>query len=154
MSINKLSLALGVALLALTACSSDTFIHHNGNMPTEERIAELKRGMSESEVMRLLGAPSSVVSLDKNTWIYMSYDVKKVAFFKPEEIGRDILKIQFDNNGKVVAVKRLSKAHGTEVVLNEDKTETLGQDPGLLQKTFGTLGTYSPFMPSPGSSGM
>lgn len=155
MSTNKLSLILCiVSIWALSACSSDTFIHHNGNMPSEERISELRRGMSEDEVLNLLGAPSSVVSLDKNTWIYMSCDVKKVAFFKPEEIDRDILKIQFSKNGEVIAVNRLSKAHGTEVVLSDDKTETLGQEPGLLQKTFGTLGTYSPFMPGPGSAGM
>ena len=155
MSTNKLSLIFSMILIStVAACSSDTFIHHNGNMPSEERISELRRGMSEEDVLSLLGAPSSVVSLDKNTWIYMSCDVKKVAFFKPEEIDRDILKIRFNENGKVIAVNRLSKAHGTEVVLSEDKTETLGQDPGLLQKTFGTLGTYSPFMSGPGSAGM
>ncbi len=154
MSINKFSLVLGAALFLTTACSSDTFISHNGNMPSDERISAVRPGATQNEVLSLLGAPSSVVSLDKNTWIYMSYDVKKVAFFKPEEVNRDVLKITFNDQGKVISVNRLDKENGEEVVICEDKTETLGQEPGLLQKTFGTLGTYSPFMSGPGGSNL
>ncbi len=154
MSINKFSLVLGAALFLTTACSSDTFISHNGNMPSDERISAVRPGATQNEVLSLLGAPSSVVSLDKNTWIYMSYDVKKVAFFKPEEVNRDVLKITFNDQGKVISVNRLDKENGEEVVICEDKTETLAQEPGLLQKTFGTLGTYSPFMSGPGGSNL
>ena len=73
----------------LSACSSaktnEWFVSHNGNMPSEERIAEVSEGDSQDKVLQVLGAPSTVVSFDKNTWIYMSSDIKRVAFFAPEE---------------------------------------------------------------------
>ena len=78
-----------------SACSSDLFITHNGNMPSNERIAQIRVGQSKSEILNILGSPSSVVSLDRNQWIYMSSDIKRVAFFAPKEVDRDVLTIQF-----------------------------------------------------------
>ena len=70
-------------------------------MPSEERIAKLSVGQYKEDVLENLGSPSSVVSLDQNTWIYMSADVEQVAFFKPEEVDRDILIVRFDEQNKV-----------------------------------------------------
>ena len=81
-------------------------------MPTNDRISQLKPGQSKEEVLSLLGAPSSVVSLDKNTWIYMSSEVKQVAFFKPTEIDRDVLTIKFDKYDQVADIDRLNKKNG------------------------------------------
>ena len=80
-----------------SACSSDLFITHNGNMPSNERIAQIRVGQSKSEILNILGSPSSVVSLDRNQWIYMSSDIKRVAFFAPKEVDRDVLTIQFND---------------------------------------------------------
>lgn len=149
MSINKMICTFS-ALALLGACSSATrdewFVTHNGNMPTNERIAKLEVGDSKDEVVRLLGAPSTVVSFDKNTWIYMSSDVKRVAFFAPEEVERDVLTIKFNDNDKVSDINRLTKNDGQEVAINEHKTETLGQEQGFFEKYFGGVGQYNPFM--------
>ena len=106
-------------------------------MPTNDRISQLKPGQSKEEVLSLLGAPSSVVSLDKNTWIYMSSEVKQVAFFKPTEIDRDVLTIKFDKYDQVADIDRLNKKNGTEVAVSTDATQTLGQEPGFFEKYFG-----------------
>lgn len=130
----------------LCSCACDElFVSHNGNMPTKERISQLKKGQSKEEVLSLLGAPSSVVSLDKNTWIYMSSEVKQVAFLKPTEISRDVLTIKFDKYDQVSDIDRLNKKHGTEVAISDDATQTLGQDPGFFEKYFGGVGQYMPF---------
>ena len=115
-------------------------------MPAEERIAQVQVGKSQEEVRNILGSPSTVVSFDRNTWIYMSSDVERVAFFAPEEVDRDILTIRFNDEGKVSEVSRLNKAHGQEVAVNEDKTEALGQEQGFFRKFFGGVGQYNPFM--------
>lgn len=142
--------ACSLALVLTTSCSStktdDWFVTHNGNMPTEERIAKVGVGASQDEVRQVLGAPSTVVSFDKNTWIYMSSDVKRVAFFAPEEINRDVLTIRFNDVNKVSEISRLGKAQGQEIAVNEDKTEALGQEQGFFSKFFGGVGQYNPFM--------
>lgn len=145
MSINKM---LFISLLTLslnTGCASEWFVTHNGNMPTSERISKVSVGQPKNEVQSLLGSPSTVVSLDQNTWIYMSSDIKRVAFFKPEEVSRDVLTIKFNKDDKVSEIKRLKKENGIEVAVSEEETPTLGQDPGFFQKYFGGVGQYMPF---------
>lgn len=148
MSTNKIiSLLLGVAFLS--ACSSakqeEWFVTHNGNMPSNERIEQIHNGSSQSEVIQILGAPSAVISLDKNTWIYMSSDVKRVAFFAPEETDRNILKITFNDAGNVSKIEKLTKENGKEITPSSDKTEVKGQNPGFFRKYFGGVGQYNPF---------
>lgn len=147
MSTNKFFLSCGL-ICFLTACSSaktdEWFVSHNGNMPSEERIAEVSEGDTQEEVLRTLGAPSTVVSFDRNTWIYMSSDIKRVAFFAPEEVNRDVLTIRFNDNGQVSSISRLGKENGQEIKISSDETEAPGQEPGFFRKYFGGVGQYNP----------
>ena len=147
MSINKVSILAFAALLSLSACSSNKewFVSHNGNMPSEERIDKLAIGQYKEDVLANLGTPSSIVSLDQNTWIYMSADVEQVAFFKPEEVDRDILIVRFDEQNKVKEIDRMSDEEGETVVVSEEETPTLGERPGFFKRVFGGVGAYSPF---------
>ena len=79
MSRSNFGLLSGCFLL-LSACASDVFLVHNGNMPTTDKIAELKVGQTRNEVESILGNPSMVSTLDENEWIYMSTTVKKLLF--------------------------------------------------------------------------
>ena len=148
MSINKLFFLSVFALCCTSGCASEWFVTHNGNMPTNERISRVNVGQSKQEIQQLLGTPSSVVSLDQNTWIYMSSDIKRVAFLQPEEISRDVLTIKFDKDGRVADIKRLKKENGREIMVSNDETPTLGQEPGFFEKYFGGVGQYMPFSPS------
>lgn len=154
MSINKIRLVSLMMLILVSACSNDLFLTHNGNMPSNEKIAQLKVGSTKNEVIHTLGSPSSIVSLDQNTWIYMSSDIKRMAFMAPEEVNRDVLTIQFNNAGKVENIDRLSKKNGIEIAISDDKTETLGNQPGFFEKFFGGIGNYSPFPTTIGSQNM
>ena len=145
MSINKIRFLGLLALFSICGCSNDLFLTHNGNMPSNERIAKVKVGDSKNQVISQLGSPSSVVSLDQNTWIYMSSDIKRVAFMAPKEVGRDVLTIEFDPKGKVENIKRLTKKDGVEVAVSEEKTDALGHQPGFFEKFFGGIGNYAPF---------
>lgn len=148
MSINK-ALFSGLLVCLLTACSRDLFISHNGNMPTNERIEQVKVGQSKNQVKSILGSPSSVVSFDKNTWIYMSSDIERIAFLAPKEVNRDILTIKFDEKDNVSDIARMSQKDGKQIAVNEDKTETMGQKQGFFKRFFGGVGRYMPF---PGGS--
>ena len=138
----------GFMFLALSACSSsktdEWFVTRNGNMPTEERISQISKGDNQDKVMQILGAPSTIVSLDKNTWIYMSSDIKRVAFFAPSEVKRDVLTIRFDDKGEVIEISRLDKDCGSEVKVSTDETEAPGEKLGFFRKYFGGVGQYNP----------
>ena len=147
MSTNKIVLGL-LCCMALGACSTakqnEWFVNHNGNMPSEERISKIKNGLTKDEVLQVLGSPSSVISFDENTWIYMSSDIKRVAFKKPEELKRDILRLRFNKDDKVVEIARLDKNDGKEIVPCNDKTEIKGENLGFFRKYFGGVGQYNP----------
>ncbi|MBQ7285335.1 MAG: outer membrane protein assembly factor BamE [Alphaproteobacteria bacterium] len=157
MSINKLMSACAIIAL-VSACSTqktnEWFVSHNGNMPSNERIEQIAKGDSQEKVRQILGSPSSVVSLDRNTWIYMSSDVKRVAFMVPEEVERDVLTIRFDDNGTVMELERLNKDNGNEVKISSDETEAPGEQLGFFRKYFGGVGQYSPFGGMGGSNSL
>ncbi len=143
MSINK-SIFLSLFVALTTSCSQDMFITHNGNMPINERISQVTEGQSKTQVQNILGTPSSIVSLDENTWIYMSSDIKRVAFFKPEEVNRDVLTIKFNNKDEVQEIQRMTKVNGKEITISEDKTVTVGHQPGFFERFFGGVTQFLP----------
>lgn len=145
MSINKICFICGLCVMFASACSSDMFVSNNGNMPSDERISQIRQGNTKQEVINIIGAPSSVVSLDQNTWIYMSSEIKRVAFMEPKEVSRDILTIEFSQDGKVENMQRLTKKNGKEISVSTDATKSMGHTPGFFEKFFGGVGGYSPF---------
>ena len=142
MSIRKI---LFISMLFLTsACSSDLFLVHNGNMPAQEKIDEIRLGQSKQDVMNILGAPSLTTGLSDDHWIYMASTTKKVAFFRPEELERKVLAISFDNN-KISKIEKLNLADGNKLPIDTDTTRTTEQEQGFFRKYFGGVGTYMPF---------
>ena len=74
----------------------------------------------------------------------MSSTLKKVAFFKPEEINREVLTISFDDNGKVTQISNYDKEDGSQIEISEQETPTQGHDIGFFKKYFGGVGAYMP----------
>ena len=93
MSINKVFFSTAAALMMLGACSNEYFIQTEGNMPTKDDIMQVKRGMPQSEVRKIMGSPSVISSLDHRTWIYMNSTMERMAFFEPEALERNVVAI-------------------------------------------------------------
>ena len=142
MSIRKIFF-LSISLV-LSACSNDLFFVHNGNMPANEKISEIRMGQSKQDVMNILGAPSLTTGLSDDHWIYMASTVKKVAFFRPEELDRKVLAISFDN-GQISKIEKLSLADGNNFKIDTHTTQTTEQEQGFFRKYFGGVGSYMPF---------
>ena len=138
----------GLFLFFVSACSSDVFLMHTGNMPTDDRINAIKVGQTQDDVRELLGSPSSVSSLDENEWVYMSSTLKKVAFLTPKIMDRDILTIRFDDKGKVQKITRFDEKDGVQIDPDKEETQSGGHNPGFFKKYFGGVGTFSPIGPT------
>lgn len=143
MSIRNLCL-LGLIVAFNTACSGSTFLVHNGNMPSPDKVSQVNIGQTRQEVAEILGSPSSISSFDGNTWVYMSSTLKKVAFFEPKELDRKVLSINFDDNGKVANISKYDKKDGKQIEISQQETQTKGHDIGFFKKYFGGVGAYIP----------
>lgn len=142
MSIRKMFFIL--TALVCSACSSDLFLKHNGNMPDENKIERISIGQDKNAVKDILGTPSSVTGLSDSHWIYMSSTQKKVAFFKPEEIERKILALTFEGE-KVSKIEKFDLADGNNISIDNDETQTANTNIGFFRKYFGGVGQYMPF---------
>lgn len=134
MSINKVFFSTAAALMMLGACSNEYFIQTEGNMPTKDDITQVKRGMPQSEVRKIMGSPSVISSLDHRTWIYMNSTMERMAFFEPEELDRNVVAIEFNHDGKVEKVVQLTKENGRNIAISKDENAGYGQRRNLYGK--------------------
>lgn len=142
------------ALLLIGGCSTDYFNQTEGNMPATKDIVALKKGMTKDEVRRIMGSPSVISSLDHRSWIYMNSTMKRVAFFKPEELERNIVAVEFNLDDKVEKVVQLTKENGREITIETDTTPVMGNEEGFMQKYFGGVGQYVPMQPTKANDGL
>ena len=153
MSINKVFFSTAAALMMLGACSNEYFIQTEGNMPTKDDIMQVKRGMPQSEVRKIMGSPSVISSLDHRTWIYMNSTMERMAFFEPEELDRNVVAIEFNHDGKVEKVVQLTKENGRNIAISKDETPVMGSEETFMEKYFGGVG-YMPIQPTKENNGL
>jgi outer membrane protein assembly factor BamE (lipoprotein component of BamABCDE complex) len=122
-------------------------------MPSKSDILEIKQGMSQEDVRELLGSPSAISSLDHRTWIYMNSTMKRMAFYEPEELERNVVAIEFDPEGKVIKLIELTKDNGKNIVISKDETPVMGTEQTFMEKYFGGVG-YMPIEPTKENNGL
>ena len=153
MSTHNIFFSSLLGILFLSACSTEYFNQTEGNMPTRADILSIKQGMSKEQVRDLLGSPSAISSLDHKTWIYMNTTMKRMAFFEPEELDRNVVAIEFDLDGKVKKITQLTKENGKDIIVSKDTTPVMGTDPTFMEKYFGGVG-YMPIQPTKENDGL
>jgi outer membrane protein assembly factor BamE (lipoprotein component of BamABCDE complex) len=153
MSTHNIVFSTLAGALMLSACSTDIFNHTEGNMPSKDDILAIKQGMSQQQVRDILGSPSAVSSLDHRTWIYMNSTMKRMAFFEPKELERNIVAIEFNHDGNVVKLIELTKENGNNVKISKDETPVMGTEQSFMEKYFGGVG-YMPVEPTKENNGL
>lgn len=153
MSINNMLFSTLTALFILSGCSTDYFNQTEGNMPSKSDIISLKKGMSQAEVRDIMGSPSVISSLDHRTWIYMNATMRRVAFFEPKELERNVVAIEFNREGNVEKVVQLTKENGKNITISSDETPVMGSEESFMEKYFGGVG-YMPIQPTKESDGL
>jgi len=97
MPIKKIASAL-LLTLSLSGCSSlyDTFVYQidvtQGNYIDNEKIAQLELGMSQEQIIFILGSPMLIDQFDSSKWYY-------IRFIKPggEKIQQEQILLTFTN---------------------------------------------------------
>jgi len=144
MSINKKIFFIAAFSLSISACSNLYILNETGNMPKASKIERITIGeTNERAVLQILGSPSTVNNFDTKSYIYMSSKIKSVAFFKPEEIEREVLTISFNKNNVVKKISRLNKQDGQEINITLDKTPTTGKELTAWEQIIGNIGRFN-----------
>jgi len=121
MPIKKIASALFLTL-SLSGCSSlyDTFVYQidvtQGNYIDEEKISQLEIGMSQEQVIFVLGSPMLIDQFDSSKWYYIRY-------IKPggEKIQQEQVLLTF-NNTLLVQIKQDNQIEKNPLVKPNRKT--------------------------------
>jgi outer membrane protein assembly factor BamE (lipoprotein component of BamABCDE complex) len=137
-------LALAALAAAASACSPN--IAHRGYLAKPGSFDQVRRGMAKSEVVGLLGSPSTTASanLSGDSYYYISSTTQQKAFLNPKEIDRQVIAIRFDGGDQVASFGQYGLEDGKIVDINTRKTPTRGRELTLLQQVFGNIGRPGP----------
>ncbi len=141
-----------LVLAGLTACAPIRDVR--GYVPDQEKIASVRVGGDTREsVQEKLGTPSSTATFGDPTWYYISTEQERYAFFQPDVTKRQILAIQFSDDGKVAEMRTYGVEDGQVIALVDRETPSRGKEMSFLQQMFGNMGALPPQAPGSRDSG-
>jgi outer membrane protein assembly factor BamE (lipoprotein component of BamABCDE complex) len=142
MKIAKNAFLAVVATTCLTACVPT--VSNRGNMPTPQDIARLQPGVtSRTDVLTLLGTPTSTSTFDKNIWYYIGQRTEQVSFFRPEVVAHQAIGVSFDNAGTLDAIVVSGKDKYNPVSPISKATPTAGKKLTLIEQMIGNVGRFN-----------
>ncbi len=138
-----LGICLGLAVLALAACS--TLVDNHGYVPTEDELARIEVGRDTREtVASIAGRPSSAGILSSSGWYYVKSTYETRLYRAPVEVDREVVAVSYDEDGFVSNIERFGLEDGQVVVLNRRVTEDNRAGIGFIRQLFGNLGNFNP----------
>jgi outer membrane protein assembly factor BamE (lipoprotein component of BamABCDE complex) len=131
-----------LASVLVAGCAKS--IEQRGNLPEQEKIAEIHPGSTtKDEVIKILGSPSSVSIFNEKSWYYISRRTGQIAFFDPNVIDQQVYIVNFDDQGIVKAVDHKSLDDGKEITPVARATPAPGRELSFLEQLIGNLGKFN-----------
>jgi len=130
---------LGVSIL-VAGCVPKVDVH--GYVPIAEDVASVAVGDAREGVLVRLGEPTTRGLEGSNAWYYISSKVRRVAFFAPREIEREIVAITFSGE-RVAQIERYGLADGRLIDLDRNVTVTDGRRLTFFEQFLGNVGNFS-----------
>jgi outer membrane protein assembly factor BamE (lipoprotein component of BamABCDE complex) len=136
--------AVTLGALTLGACAP-TVIKH-GHQFQDNDIQQVQTGMSNGQVMGLLGSPTTTATLNgAQTLYYISSTETQTAFFKPQETDRKVLAVSFTPLGSVERVSQYGLKDGKVINFSSNQTPNSARDENVVKQLFRKLGTKNLF---------
>jgi outer membrane protein assembly factor BamE (lipoprotein component of BamABCDE complex) len=136
---SRLLITGALFLAGLSACAPIRDVR--GYIPDEERIGDIQVGKDTRDtVQSKLGTPSSTAAFGDPVWYYISTEQERYAFFQPDVTKRQILAVEFSEEGKVTDMRKYGIEDGQVVALVDRETPSRGKEMTLLQQLFGNMG--------------
>lgn len=130
------------SLAAMSACSPTTRQH--GNLLKDYQIERVVTGVhTRTDVLRLLGSPTTQAPFDDKTWYYLGQETEKRGILDPEIIEERVVIVKFDEEGVVQSVEDVDTQR-LAIPYEQRKTKTHGNDLTVIQQLLGNLGRFNP----------
>jgi outer membrane protein assembly factor BamE (lipoprotein component of BamABCDE complex) len=134
--------ALSVALLLASslACCGEIVSTH-GSILQPDQVAQIKPGFTtQDQVRQWLGSPATTGALNQNRWVYVTSTMKDKPLEPNILTHRQVLVIDFDPSGTVVAVNQKTESDSKQIDPSAKITPTHGQSLGILDQIFQNIG--------------
>lgn len=143
-----LAVALISSAAVLTAGCSEQVLKH-GQHFTQSDLQQIQTGMSKDQVRLTLGTPSTTTTATATggeTYYYISSTATQKAFFKPNEVDRQVIAVYFNPLGSVDRIAHYGLQDGKVFdFISRTTPAPGGNDEGLLKQLFRNLGTRQVF---------
>lgn len=135
--------AAGLVALMLAGCAEQVRTH--GYAPTASEVEEIEVGLDTRETVRaIIGDPVVTGMVDDRGWFYVKSQFREYGWREPEETGREVVGVIFDERGVVENVERFGIENGQVVALSRRVTESDASGISFLQQLFGNIGNFNP----------
>jgi outer membrane protein assembly factor BamE (lipoprotein component of BamABCDE complex) len=131
-----------LAVLLVAGCSPKVEVR--GHSLEVEKVSQIQPGRTDrSGVLSLLGSPSAEAGFGEPVWYYIGGRTETLAFFEKEVVERNVLFIEFGEDGKVSKIGSLDRTDGQQVTYVDRETPTAGQKITLLEQLIGNIGRFN-----------
>lgn len=133
-------LALMVVIsAAVPACTPIETAH--GYVPSPAEMDALRLGSDTRQtVARAIGRPAIVGVLAGSDWFYIRSNYRQIGVGAPQETGRQIVALTFDDKDRLTGVQRFDLADGRVVPISRRVTDSGVRSVGLLDQLGRNLG--------------
>lgn len=136
--------ALLLSVLAISTAACSPVINQRGNLLESHQLEKVEAGVStESDVLRILGSPTTKAPFDENIWYYIGQETEKRGILDAEVKNERIVIVAFAEDGTVAAIREADQGR-IDVPVTRDRTPTYGNDLSAIQQILGNLGRFNP----------
>lgn len=135
-------LSAAAILIGASACTPT--VAQRGNLLEDHQITKVEEGTStRSDVLRLLGSPTTVAPFNEDIWYYIGQETEKKGILDPKVTEERIVAVVFNAEGIVEQVSDIDRER-INIPLERDSTPTHGNDSTVMQQFLGNLGRFNP----------
>ena len=106
-------------------------------------MAQVKPGMNQDEVAKILGTPSFQGLFKENVWYYYGVKESTVAFLSPRIDETRLIKISFDPTQHVSGIETPQSGIEQSIATSNEKTMDLSHKNTLFRRIFGNVGRFN-----------
>lgn len=131
-------------LLITNTVACAPLIGTHGNLVDLQTVKKIQPDLqSKTDVVTLLGEPSTTSTFDPNIWFYIGQRTETIAFFKPEITEQRVLALSFDPQNKVEAVVLRGLSDYRDIEPVSKSTPSAGKKLTFLEQLVGNVGRFN-----------
>jgi outer membrane protein assembly factor BamE (lipoprotein component of BamABCDE complex) len=138
----KILLLLTAGILSMPACTPT--VAQRGNMLEPEQMKAIVPGIhTRSDVLRILGSPTTQAPFNDDVWYYMGQETEKRGIHDPEVTKERVVVVVFNADSTVYFLKEMPPGGRLDVPIERGKTPTHGNDMTIMQQMLGNVGRFN-----------